>query len=88
MTPSMISTLQFLCALLLAPLLQGLINRAKAIVAGRHGQPLLQPYYDLAKLLSKGAVYSRTTSWIFRAGPVLGVAATVVGGSDADFIPR
>jgi formate hydrogenlyase subunit 4 len=78
MSPSMISTLQFCLALLLAPLLQGLINRAKAIVAGRRGQPLLQPYYDIAKLLSKGAVYSATTSWVFRAGPVLGVAASVV----------
>jgi len=72
------SVLQLACALLLAPLLQGIINRTKAIVAGRHGQPLLQPYFDIAKLLSKGAVYSRTTTWMFRAGPVLGVAAPVI----------
>ncbi|MCK7470158.1 MAG: hypothetical protein MZU95_04655 [Desulfomicrobium escambiense] len=32
-------------------------------------------YRDLAKLLRKGAVYSRTTSWVFRAGPVVGLAA-------------
>ena len=49
-------------ALLMAPLLPGIINRIKAIFAGRKGQPLLQLYYDLAKLLGKGAVYSRTTS--------------------------
>ncbi len=56
-------------ALLLAPLLLGVINRTKAFFAGRRGQPLWQPYADLRKLLGKGAVYSRTTSWVFRAGP-------------------
>ncbi len=64
-------------ALALAPLLPGIINRTKAIVAGRTGQPVLQLYRDLAKLLRKGAVYSRTTSWVFRAGPVVGLAAAV-----------
>lgn len=64
-----------LLAFLLAPLLAGLINRTKAIFAGRKGQPLLQPYFDLWKLVRKGAVYSRTTGWIFRAGPVLGLCA-------------
>jgi formate hydrogenlyase subunit 4 len=64
-------------ALVLAPLLQGVINRVKALVAGRRGPPLLQGYRDLAKLLRKGAVYSRTTTWVFRAGPVVQLAATV-----------
>lgn len=61
--------------LLLAPLLPGIINKTKAFFAGRTGQPLLQTYYDIAKLLQKGAVYSRTASWVFRAGPVVGFAA-------------
>jgi formate hydrogenlyase subunit 4 len=46
------------------------------LFAGRRGPPLLQPYYDLRKLLGKGAVYSRTTSWVFRAGPIVALAAT------------
>ncbi|MEN6485856.1 MAG: NADH-quinone oxidoreductase subunit H [Syntrophobacteraceae bacterium] len=66
-----------LLALILAPLLPGIINRTKAFFAGRKGPPLLQLYYDLAKLLRKGAVYSRTTSWLFRAGPVVGLASVV-----------
>jgi formate hydrogenlyase subunit 4 len=61
----------------LAPLLQGVINRTKAIAAGRVGQPLLQAYHDLSKLLRKGAVYSETTTWIFRAGPVVGLASMI-----------
>jgi formate hydrogenlyase subunit 4 len=46
--------------------------------AGRVGQPLLQPYFDLWKLLGKGAVYSRTTTWVFRAGPMIGLASMLV----------
>jgi formate hydrogenlyase subunit 4 len=72
-----ISLLQPAAALALAPLLTGIINRTKAGFAGRQGQPLLQTYYDLAKLLRKGAVYSRTTSWVFRAGPSVGLAAAL-----------
>jgi formate hydrogenlyase subunit 4 len=62
-------------ALALAPLLPGVINRTKAVFAGRTGQPLMQGYYDIARLLRKGAVYSTTTSWVFRAGPVISLAA-------------
>ena len=67
--------------LLLPPLLLGVVTRVKAIVAGRRGPPLLQGYYDLAKLLRKGAVYSRTTTWVFRAGPVVGLAAVATAGT-------
>jgi len=70
-----LSALHLLLALVLAPLLMSLINRTKALVAGRVGQPWLQPYWDLWKLLHKGAVYSRTTTWVFRAGPMVGLAA-------------
>lgn len=64
-------------ALVAAPLLPGVINRVKARVAGRRGQPLLQQYYDAARLLRKGAVYSTTSTWIFRASPLVGLAAAV-----------
>jgi formate hydrogenlyase subunit 4 len=63
-----------LCALLLAPLLLGIINRTKAIVAGRRGPPLIQPYRDIAKCLRRGAVYGEVTSWVFRLGPVVNLA--------------
>ncbi len=68
-------------ALGLAPLLVVVITRTKAVIAGRVGQPLLQPYRDLRKLMRKGAVYSRTTTWVFRAGPVVGLAATVLASA-------
>ena len=62
-------------ALLLAPALPGVVNKVKAALAGRRGPPVLQLYFDLFKLLAKGAVYSRTTTWVFRAGPVITLAA-------------
>ena len=68
-----------LCALLLAPLLLGIINRTKAIVAGRRGPPLVQPYRDIAKCLRRGAVYGEVTSWVFRLGPVVNLATLVAG---------
>ncbi|MBI2355506.1 MAG: NADH-quinone oxidoreductase subunit H [Deltaproteobacteria bacterium] len=64
--------------ILMPPLLFGVINRTKAIFAGRSGPPLLQPYYDLLRLLAKGSVFSRTTTWVFRAGPIVTLAATLV----------
>ncbi len=75
MGPNAFALLQLVLALLLAPVLPGIINRAKAAAAGRRGPPVLQAWYDIVKLLGKSALYSRTTTAVFRAGPVLAVAA-------------
>lgn len=78
MTMNVAMILNLVLPVVLAPVLPGVINRTKAFFAGRKGPPLLQLYYDLWKLLHKGAVYSRTTSWVFRLGPSLGLAAVMV----------
>jgi formate hydrogenlyase subunit 4 len=65
------NTIHVVVALAMPPLLLGVINRTKALFAGRVGQPLLQPYYDVIRLLRKGSVFSTTTTWVFRAGPVV-----------------
>src|SRR6266481_267358 len=67
-----------LTAALLPPLLLGVIGKTKAAFAGRVGPPLLQPYYDLIKLFQKGSVFSTTTTWVFRAGPVVGLATAAL----------
>jgi formate hydrogenlyase subunit 4 len=84
------TAVNMILALLGAPLLTGIIQRTKAFFAGRRGPPLLQPYFDLWKLLHKGAVYSTATTWVFRAGPPVGLAAVLavltlvpLGGADA-----
>ena len=66
-----------LVAIAAAPLFVGVIHRTKAVFAGRTGQPLFQLYFDLAKLLGKGAVLSRTTTWVFAIGPALAITAPI-----------
>jgi len=70
--------LQLLILLLFAPLLPGVINKTKALFAGRLGPPLLQPYYDLLRLWRKGFVISSTTTWVFLAGPVVGLVVPLL----------
>lgn len=63
--------------LLLAPLLPGIINKVKAWIAGRRGPPVLQLYYDLAKLWRKGVVLSTAVSPGHVAGPAIAWVAIV-----------
>ena len=56
---------------LLAPLLPGLINKVKAWVAGRRGPPVLQLYFDLARLSRKQVVMSTLASPAFIIGPAV-----------------
>jgi formate hydrogenlyase subunit 4 len=74
----MTAVLQTLLVLVASPLLLGVITRTKAFIAGRTGAPLLQPYYDIGKLLRKGTVLSSTTTWIFLAGPAVAVVVPLL----------
>jgi formate hydrogenlyase subunit 4 len=73
--------LPLILALMMAPLMRGVINRTKARFAGRTGPPLLQPYFDIAKLLGKGAVYSHTTTWLIYTGPIVSLAGLLVAAT-------
>jgi formate hydrogenlyase subunit 4 len=70
-------TLHVVVALVAAPLQLGVINKTKALFAGRVGPPVLQPYYDLIKLARKDSVFSTTTTWVFRAGPVVSLVTAI-----------
>jgi len=70
--------------LVVAPALPGIATRTKSLLTGRRGAPVAQLYYDLARLWRKGAVYSRTTTWVFRAAPIALLAAT---GAAAFLVP-
>jgi formate hydrogenlyase subunit 4 len=72
------NTIHILLALTLPPLLLGVIGKTKAFFGGRVGPPLLQPYYDLIKLFQKGSVFSPTTTWVFRAGPVVAMVTPAI----------
>jgi formate hydrogenlyase subunit 4 len=91
-TPAAHVAVHLLVTLALPPLLLGVVTKTKAAIAGRIGPPILQPYYDLIKLARKGSVFSTTTTWVFRAGPVVCVATALLaslliplGGHDAPF---
>ena len=72
------TAIHIVVAVVFPPLLLGVINRVKAIFGGRRGQPLLQAYFDLRKLFAKESVFSETTTWVFRFGPVVGLASALV----------
>lgn len=69
--------LRLACWVLLAPLLPGIINRVKAWVAGRRGPPVLQLYYDLARLARKQVVMSTLASPAFIVGPAVAWVAVL-----------
>lgn len=62
---------QIVVIILVAPLVNGVINKGKAFTQKRKGAPLLQMYFDLYKLLKKNAVVSEVSSWIFKATPYI-----------------
>lgn len=74
------SIIFFGVAMLSAPLFSAFILKVKAFFGGKKGPPLLINYYTLIKLFQKGSVYSTSTTFIFKLGPMvsLGAAITVL----------
>ena len=63
------------CILFFPLFFVGIINRVKARWAGRKGPSVFQPFYDVARLMKKGEVVSRTTSPVFAIAPSISLAA-------------
>ena len=70
----------FILAVVLAPLLPGIINQTKAFFAGRRGPGFFRLYFDLWKLLRKSCPRSTTSTWLFDLAPAISLAATLVAG--------
>jgi formate hydrogenlyase subunit 4 len=68
----------------LAPLLTGVMGKVKARTQKRMGASVLQPYYELVKLMKKDEVVSDQSSWIFRSAPWVMIVATMTA---ALFVP-
>ncbi|MBP1764021.1 MAG: respiratory-chain dehydrogenase subunit 1, partial [Firmicutes bacterium] len=64
-----IDMMQALILLLAAPLVVGIIKKAKARLQNRRGPGIQQLYFDILKFLAKDSVESPTVSWIFRVTP-------------------
>jgi formate hydrogenlyase subunit 4 len=65
---------QMALVLAFAPLLAGYVRKLKALLVGRRGPPLVQPYRDLLRLAD-------SASWVFRTTPYLVFAATWVAAA-------
>jgi formate hydrogenlyase subunit 4 len=72
--------LQTLLLLGLSPLVTGCIRNWKAKLQNRRGPRIWQPYFDLAKFLSKDMVISEHASWIFHAMPYVLFISTLLAG--------
>ena len=70
-----IQVLQVVAVLGLAPLVSGVIARVEAIIQQRRGPRVLQPYFDILKLLQKETVLPAPAGPVFRAAPYVSFAA-------------
>jgi formate hydrogenlyase subunit 4/hydrogenase-4 membrane subunit HyfE len=70
-----VQVLQVVTILSLAPLVSGIIARAEAVIQQRKGPRILQPYYDIFKLLRKQTVLPEPAGVGFRAAPYVSFAA-------------
>jgi len=61
--------LSFILILFTSVFFSGIILRTKSIASGRKGPGIFQPIKDVIRLFRKGAIYSDTTSIIFRIAP-------------------
>ena len=73
----MLIAIHFIIFLIVPFLFIGLINRTKALWAGRKGAPLWQPFFDFNKLIRKSEVISKTATFVFRMTPSINVAAVI-----------
>lgn len=64
-------------AIFLAPFFSAVILKVKAFFGGKKGPPLLINYYTLIKLFKKGSVYSTSTTFLFKLGPMVSLCAAV-----------
>jgi formate hydrogenlyase subunit 4 len=72
-----------LLVLLAAPLLDGVLRRVRARIHSRQGPPIMQTYYDLAKLMVKED-QSGANNFIFNAAPVICLGSVLLA---ALFVP-
>jgi len=75
---------QVLILVVLSPLIVGIMRKTKAKSQKRIGSSIIQPYFDILKLLKKDEIISEQSSWIFRCTPWINFVTTV---SAAFFIP-
>ena len=70
--------LSFLLIITASLFFSGIILRTKSIFSGRKGPGIFQPLKDIWRLFKKGAVYSKTSSFIFQIAPSIYFATVLM----------
>lgn len=73
----LIGLLNILIVLLLSPLYEGVMRKVRAVVHSRQGPPILQPYYDLAKLMLKDD-QEVAGDFLFKSAPFLCLGSVIL----------
>jgi formate hydrogenlyase subunit 4 len=77
--PQLTGWLGFSCVtMILPPVLIGMIRKIKARLQGRQGASILQPMFDLVKLMTKGETISDCASWILRGSAAANVMVALL----------
>ncbi len=73
----LIGILNILIVLLLSPLYEGVMRKVRAVVHSRQGPPVLQPYYDLGKLMLKDDQQVEG-NFLFKSAPLLCLGSIIL----------
>jgi len=71
---------QIILLILMAPIVNGIIKKAKALTQCRRGPSVFQPYFDIIKFLKREPVVSVNTSWITQLTPYVCLSAYLAAG--------
>jgi formate hydrogenlyase subunit 4 len=66
------------CIFILPFITLGVIRKVKARMQGRVGARIVQPLFDIVKMLAKGQCVSETTTWIFQLSSALNCATILL----------
>lgn len=72
---------QMFLVLLIAPLVTGVVRKVKSRLLRRRGASVLQPYFDLWKLMRKDIVPAMHASWLYRAAPYVIFSVTWIAAA-------
>jgi len=70
--------LSFILIITASLFFSGIVIRTKSIFSGRKGPGIFQPIKDIWRLFRKGAVYSKTSSFIFQIAPSIYFATVLM----------
>jgi formate hydrogenlyase subunit 4 len=85
---AILTVVQVVLVVALAPLSTGIVRRCKALLQGRRGAPVLLPYWTILTLMRKEVVLSSSTSWVFRAAPFAVLTTSLVSAAILPLLAR